>query len=222
MATDDMQPLTLLSATPSPFARMNIIALKLKSIPFELKNEIPWHASTETPRYNPLEKLPVLLFPDGRAPVYDSSHIQEYIVAKYADRGPNLITGDMDLDLEMRQIVVLAQGCLDAVVLSNFEKAREEGKRSGPWLARQERKIDGAMKAMAALVTPGKEFLVGEELSIADIAVSVAVLAVEFMGLREGWKDMYPRLSEWVQGMDERREWVETRPVMFDLSEAVV
>jgi glutathione S-transferase len=48
---------------------MNIIALKLKNIPFELKNEIPWHADTETPKYNPLEKLPVLLFPDGRAPV---------------------------------------------------------------------------------------------------------------------------------------------------------
>jgi hypothetical protein len=26
--------------------------------------------ATETPKYNPLEKLPILLFPDGRAPVY--------------------------------------------------------------------------------------------------------------------------------------------------------
>lgn len=57
--------LTMISATPSPFARMNRIALHEKGIPFELQNEIPWHVGSETPKYNPLEKLPILLFPDS-------------------------------------------------------------------------------------------------------------------------------------------------------------
>jgi glutathione S-transferase len=54
--------LTLISATPK-----NRIALLEKRIPFELKTEIPWHSDTETPKHNPLEKLPILIFDDGRA-----------------------------------------------------------------------------------------------------------------------------------------------------------
>lgn len=57
--------LTMISATPSPFARMNRIALHEKGIPFELQNEVPWDSTTKTPQYNPLEKLPILLFPDS-------------------------------------------------------------------------------------------------------------------------------------------------------------
>ncbi len=66
----DAMMLTLISATPSPYARKNRIALIEKGIAFELKSEIPWHSTTETPKYNPLEKLPILIFDDGRPPIY--------------------------------------------------------------------------------------------------------------------------------------------------------
>ena len=220
------EPLTLISATPSPFARMNRIALSLKNIPFTLQNEIPWETTTKTPLYNPLEKLPILIFPDGRSPVYDSAHIQEYIVQKYADRGPKLITGDVDLDLQIRQIVVLSEGCLDAIVLNRWENRRDESGRSKLWLERQDRKIDGAMRAFDEMVRErkdvGKEFLVGEELSIADIAVVCAVGFVDFAEMRSRWRERYEVLAKWFGKMDERREFVETRPVMFDLKEMVV
>lgn len=48
--------LTLISATPSPYARKNRIALLEESIPFSLRSEIPWESGTETPQHNPLEK----------------------------------------------------------------------------------------------------------------------------------------------------------------------
>lgn len=51
----------LISATPSPYARKVRIALAEKAIPFELVTEVPWDSTTITPRYNPLEKLPILL-----------------------------------------------------------------------------------------------------------------------------------------------------------------
>jgi hypothetical protein len=51
----------LISATPSPYARKVRIALAEKSLPFDLVTEVPWNEDTQTPRYNPLEKLPVLL-----------------------------------------------------------------------------------------------------------------------------------------------------------------
>ncbi|KAF2028175.1 glutathione S-transferase domain-containing protein [Setomelanomma holmii] len=224
MAT--MEPLTLISATPSPFARMNRIALALKDIPFELKNEIPWESNTETPKYNPLEKLPILLFPDGRPPVYDSAHIQEYIVRKYAERGPKLITGDVDLDLQIRQIVVLSEGCLDAIVLNRWEERREATQQSQLWLDRQNRKVDGAMRAFNALVTAskdaGKEYLVGDELSIADIAVVCTVTFIDWQNMRPGWAEKYPVLKAWVDALEQGKEFVDTKPVMFDLTEKIV
>ena len=55
----------LLSATPSPYARKVRIALAEKGIPFELLTEVPWNKTTQTPKHNPLEKLPVLITEDG-------------------------------------------------------------------------------------------------------------------------------------------------------------
>ena len=108
--------LTLISATPSPYARKNRIALLEKGIPFELKSEIPWHSTTETPKYNPLEKLPILIFDDGRPPIYESWYIQEYIVQKYRDQGPALMPDGLDDQLFVRQIQVLADGAYDALL----------------------------------------------------------------------------------------------------------
>ncbi|KAI4652877.1 uncharacterized protein J4E78_007704 [Alternaria triticimaculans] len=225
-STAEMSPLTLISATPSPFARMNRIALTLKGIPFELRNEIPWQSATETPKYNPLEKLPILLLPDGRPPVYDSAHIQEYIVRKYADRGPKLITGDMDLDLQIRQIVVLSVGCMDAIVIARFEARREKDKQSQLWLDRQKRKINGAMQAFDEMVRSRREeekaYLVGDEMTIADIAVVCTVGFIDFGSMSPGWKSKYEGLAKWFEELDQGKEFAETRPVMFDLKETVV
>ena len=216
-------PLTLISATPSPFARMNRIAMLEKGIPFTLQNEIPWHkAETQTPKYNPLEKLPILLDPDdpGFEPVYDSAHIQEYIVQKYADKEPRLLTGNVDLDLKARQILVLSEGVLDAFVLEFFETAREEAKRNEKWIERQGRKVDGGMKAFDEFVKNSKgKYLVGdgETFTIADIAVVCAVAQIDFVGVRPGWKEKYPDLAKWVEAMDDREYFASTRPVMFDM-----
>jgi glutathione S-transferase len=53
--------LKLVSATPSPYGRRVRIVLSEKRIPFELIIEIPWDSTTQTPKHNPLEKLPVLI-----------------------------------------------------------------------------------------------------------------------------------------------------------------
>ncbi|KAJ4365364.1 hypothetical protein N0V95_000511 [Ascochyta clinopodiicola] len=221
------EPLTLISATPSAFARMPRIALTLKNIPFTLVNEIPWHGSTQTPKYNPLEKLPILLFPDDRAPVYESAHIQNYIVEKYAQRGPLLLPGDLDGNLLSKQIVALSVGCLDALVLYGWEVRRPVEKQSELWIARQMRKIDGAMRAFSGYVEGalGKgtgEYVLGKELTIADIGIVCAVGGVDFVGLREGWRVQYPELAAYFDRLDETSVFKETRPVMFDLSEEVV
>lgn len=66
MSTDLARMLKLISAIPSPYGRKVRIAFTEKGIPFELLTEVPWHSTTQTPQYNPLEKLPVLALENGK------------------------------------------------------------------------------------------------------------------------------------------------------------
>ncbi len=117
-------PLKLISATPSAYARINRIAFMEKDVPFELHNEVPWNLDTETPTYNPLEKLPILLLDDGTA-ICDSAVIQEYILEKFADKEPKLLPEGFDAYLQAKQIQTLAIGQMDAMALTFFENSRE-------------------------------------------------------------------------------------------------
>lgn len=218
------EPLTLISATPSAFARMNQIALSMKGIPFKVRNEIPWESNTQTPKYNPLEKLPILLFPDGRRPVYESAHIQNYIVEKYADRGPSLVPGDLDSNLLARQIVALGVGSMDALVLLGWEVRRQEEKQSQKWIERQTRKIDGAMRAFNEYVEAanGRDYVLGTEMTIADIGIVCSVGGIDFVGLRPEWRKQHPALSEYVDRIEKLQSFQETKPVMFNMTEEVV
>jgi glutathione S-transferase len=220
-----MVGLTLLSATPSPYARKNRIAFIEKSIPFTLKSEIPWHAATETPKYNPLEKLPVLIFDDGTAPIYESWFIQEYIVQKFADKGPSLWPKDLDEQLECRKIQVLADGACDAMGLVFHEQGREE-KKSAEWEARQFRKVNGVIKAMDEMVKKvgPKNYLVGSEFSIADIAAGAMLGMMNMVETKFGlvqFKEKYPELKEYWEWLEERPSFKETTPFMFALAEKV-
>jgi glutathione S-transferase len=128
----------LISATPSPYARKVRIALQEKNLPFELKTEVPWDKTTQTPQYNPLEKLPVLVFNNGKPAVYESSYILEWLETKYPE--PSLLPSMKDADdrLLVKQIEVVVDGICDALVLSFFEKQRDEDKQSKPWTDRYE------------------------------------------------------------------------------------
>lgn len=104
----------LLSATTSPYARKVRIALAEKDLPFELVTEVPWDSTTSTPKYNPLEKLPVLILEDGTS-LYESSYILQYLELKHPV--PPLLPPDVDGVLRARKLEVLCDGVLDAFVL---------------------------------------------------------------------------------------------------------
>lgn len=211
--------LTLISATPSAYARMNHIALSLKKIPFEVYNEIPWHSKTITPRHNPLEQLPILLFPDNRPPIYQSAHIQNYVVEKYADRGPPLLPGGTDDNLLAKQIVALCVGSMDALVLFGWETRRKQEQQNEKWKSRQIRKVSGAVKAFNAYVeaAEGRPHVLGEELTIADIGIMCALEAFKFTQVQADWEKTYPTLAKYYAGLDNLKVFQETKPVMFNM-----
>ncbi|KAF2427669.1 glutathione S-transferase [Tothia fuscella] len=220
-----MAKLTLLSATPSPYARKNCIAMLEKGIEFDIRNEIPWHAATETPKYNPLEKLPVLLFDDGTPPVYESWLIQEYIVTKYAHQGPRLMPSNIDAQFLCRQIQAMADGACDAVGLLFWEQGR--GKmRSPEWEARQLRKVYNVITALdeKRKKVGNGEFLVANELTIADIAAGAFLGLVDLVEWKYGfvvWKEKHPDLVAYFEMLEERPSFKKTKPVMFEITEKV-
>lgn len=113
--------------------------------------------------------------------------------------------------------------------LAFFETSRGALK-SDEWMARQLRKVYGAIKAIDAFVKEAREsdesdFLIGDELSIADIAAGAMLGMMDMVETQFGlirWKEDYPELLAWWERLEERESFRETRPVMFELTEKVV
>ena len=208
---------TLISATPSPYARKVRIALAEKGISFALQTEVPWDSTTTTPRHNPLEKLPILLLPDGGS-VYESSYILQYLELKHPQ--PPLVPPDADGFLAARKLEVLCDGVCDAVVLTLFERRREGG-GSAPWLARQRRKIEGGLAEMARLVGE-RPWAVGESFSLGDIAVGTAVGYLSVRYAEFAWRALYPALAAYSDRLEGRPSFQQSVPVPQTILDRVV
>ena len=207
----------LISATPSPYARKVRIALAEKGLAFELLTEVPWDHTTSTPRYNPLEKLPILLLPDGSS-VYESSYILQYLELKHPQ--VPLVPRDVDGYLAARKLEVLCDGVCDAVVLTLFEKTRAAG-GSPQWLARQRRKIEGGVAEMAKL-TANQQWAVGDSFGLGDIAVGTALgyLSVRFVELN--WQALYPELVRFSERLETRPSFKNSVPFAQTITDKVM
>ena len=215
-------PLQVLSALPSPYARKVRIALAEKGIPFDLITEVPWESSTQTPTYNPLEKLPILIFEDGTA-IYESSYILEYLEAKFPSTPP-LFPPDLDDALFAKQVQVVTDGVCDALVLLFFEKQRGAEKRSEEWMARQNRKIDGGLKALAAWLgdDESKEFLVGDTFGLADIGAGSLLGYMKVRLADHAWQQQYPNLLRYSDRLEKRTSFRQSVPQAQSFREKIV
>jgi glutathione S-transferase len=209
---------TLISATPSPYARKVRIALIEKGIPFELQTEVPWDSTTSTPRYNPLEKLPVLICPDGSS-VYESRFILEYL--ELVHPMPALVPSDLEGLLAAKRLEVLCDGVCDALVLMFFEKQRGPGTESREWTARQLRKVNGGIAEMARLVG-NRSFAVGDSFSLGDIAAATATGYMSVRWPTINWRAQYPGLARHNDRMDLRPAFAQSRPVPQRIADKVV
>lgn len=184
-----------------------------KSIPFKLDTEVPWDSTTRTTQYNPLGKVPVLVSEDGKTAVYESHFIMEWLEAKYPQHPLLPPTSQIDDLLFAKQIEVVADGMCDALILSFFESQREPEKRSQPWTDRQQKKVEGGLKALSQWVDQKKgQYLVGDQFGLADIAVG-SVLG--FMAVRAAdhpWRSQYPALKHYWESLEERQSFKDTVP----------
>ena len=210
--------LKLISATPSPYARKVRIALAEKDIPFELVTEVPWNSTTATPQYNPLEKLPVLIFEDGSS-VYESRYILEVIEARWPE--PPLLPADSWERLAARKVEVIADGICDACVLLFWERHRPIEQQSAEWIARQRRKVDGGLRALAE-IAGDREWVVGDGFGLADIATGTVLRYLDVRFPEHPWRSQYPNLVALSARLEERPSFANSVPVPQVISDKVV
>lgn len=197
----------LISATPSPYARKVRIALAEKAIPFELATEVPWNSDTETPRWNPLEKVPVLIAGDGTA-VFESRYVLEWLEIKHPE--PPLVPRTADDILAMKRFEVIADGACDALVLLFFERTRAHP--SAEWTARQQRKVDGALAVLAHDIG-ARAFAVTDRLTCADLAVGALLRYLDVRWPDYPWRARHPGLARYSDALEERPSFRATVPV---------
>jgi len=225
--------LKLISATPSPYARKVRIALQEKQIPFELITEVPWNSTTQTPKYNPLEKLPVLIIPSAPSKdndsseasskedsVYESRYILEYIELTYPDQHPLVDRDNTKSYLLAKKIEVIADGVADACLLVFFEKQRASPSKE--WEARQMRKVDGGLKALASFVGEGDHFVVDNKFGIADLAIGSVAGWINIRFKEYGLKEKFPGLGRYCDMLEERESFKSTTPSPQTISDKIV
>jgi len=205
----------LIIAKPSPYARKARVALLEKAIPFETEIDVPWNPDTEAPRLNPLGKIPILVLDDGRV-VHDSKVIVEYL--ETLDRPPRLIPSDPLLRLAHKQIEATADGVCDAVVLIVLELSRKPALQSADWLSRQRRKVEAGTIALADDLG-SKQWFVGAEFGLADIAVGCMLGYLDLRLSEFAWRERQANLAAFAQRVFSRPSFAATVPETQQITE---
>jgi glutathione S-transferase len=149
---------------------------------------------------------------EGGEALFDSRVIVEYVdtlspVGKLIpDRGRERA--------EVKTWEALADGLLDAAILARLEATwpgRKEGERSQAWIDRQLKKIDDSLIAMDRALAE-RSNCVGIHLSLADIAVVVAVGYLDFRFPTIDWRGQHPNLGALHERLSQRQSFKDTLP----------
>lgn len=197
----------LIGSYTSPFVRKISVILLEKGIAFEFINEMPYNAVNGVAKYNPLGKVPALLTDSGEC-WYDSPIIAQYI--EQLDVAPAMVPADAKAALRMRQLEALADGIMDAGLVSVRELARPAAQQSPEELVRQREKIGRGLDALEAFAADGT--LKADELTLATIATACAVGYLNFRHVSPGWCATRPHLVKLVEALFQRDSFARTEP----------
>ena len=154
---------------------------------------------------NPLGKIPALVPVGGGAAIYDSR-----VICRYLDdlSGAGLYPKGADL-WPVLTLEATADGMMEAAVLMVYEsRLRPEELRYAPWVEGQWLKIS---RALDALETRWMGLLDGP-LTMAHVAVGVALGYLDFRHAGREWRAGRPRLAGWEAQFVQRASLAETRP----------
>jgi glutathione S-transferase len=163
----------------SPFVRRVAVALNHYGIAFERQVLSVFQDFDAMLSVNPLGKVPALILSGGE-PIYDSRAIVEYLEG-IAPAARRLTPSDAGPRRKMLRIEAVGLGLAEKTYERGIEFSRRSpGTQDPAWVARLERQIGSALiwleSGLEAL--PQAEWLVGDRMTRADLAITVAATYV--------------------------------------------
>lgn len=155
---------------------------------------------------NPLGKIPALVPVGGGTAIYDSR-----VICRYLDdlSGAGLYPA-ADALWPVLTLEATADGMMEAAVLMVYEaRLRPEELRYAPWVEGQWLKISRALDAVESRWMG----LLEGELTMAHIAVGVALGYLDFRHADRNWRQGRPQLAAWEKAIAARPSMAETCPV---------
>lgn len=202
----------LIGSNTSPYVRKVRIVMAEKKLDYDYVLENVWSAGTSIAASNPLGKVPCLVMEAGDV-IYDSRVIVEYLDT-LSPVGKLIPTVGRER-AEVKTWEALADGILDAAILARLEatwERRTEDQRSQAWIERQLGKVETAVQAISRDLGD-KPFCMGIHLSLADVAVGVALGYLDFRYPQLTWREKYPNLVKLQEKLMQRASFMDTQPV---------
>ena len=139
---------------------------------------------------------------------FDSPIIAEYI--ELMNVAPAMLPRDPLESLRVRKIEALADGIMDAGLVSVREQARPAAQQSEDELLRQREKINRSLDVLEGYLVDGT--LKTDTVNLATIAIACAVGYLNFRRVAPGWCVDRPHLVKLVENLFSRESFARTEP----------
>ncbi len=163
-------------------------------------------------KLNPFHHIPVLI--DNDFKVFESLAILDYLEAKYPE--PNFMPTDAKEIAKVRTIelvtvnelppasIVLMKEMLDVEVeAKQIEKARQT--------------MATTLQYFEDNLAEDQTYFLGEKFTYADIVAGTAVAAIPSLGIS---LEPYPKVTKWVNNLQQRESWKQTAPSPEDIEKS--
>jgi len=204
-------PMKLIGSNTSPYVRKVRVVMAEKKLDYDYVLENVWAPDTNIGLTNPLGQVPCLIMEGGEM-VCDSRVIVEYFDT-LSPVGKLIPTVGRER-AEVKTWEALADGLLDAAVSARLEATwdgRTKAQRSKAWIERQLGKVDATLKAFGKGLGD-KPYCFGIHLSLADIAVGVALGYLDFRFPEIDWRNQHPNLARLQDKLMQRPSFADTKP----------
>ena len=166
----------LIGYLDSPFVRRVAITMQFLDIEYQHRELSIFRDFDEFRTINPMVKVPTLVLDDGKV-LGDSTLIIDYLESYIAGR--SLMPADRKGYVQALQHIGTALVAMEKVAQLVYETSqRPESLQHGLWINRLEQQLEGAAGLMESAVSSSanavNQWLLGDELTQADISIAVA------------------------------------------------
>jgi glutathione S-transferase len=161
---------------------------------------------------NPFHHIPVLV--DNEFKIFESLAILDYLEAKYPN--PSFMPTNAQDIAKVRMLELVTVNELPPASIVLMKEMLD--------VAVEAQKIEQAKQVMATVLQyfeanllAYQPYFLGEQLTYADIVVGTAVAAIPNLGI--SFKP-YPKLTKWLENLNQRPSWQQTAPSPEDIEKS--